>query len=126
MNDIEKYFSKFTIASLGLIMPSAIFTISIFSGIFIPDLHRVYSILMKLNYNPVLLVQITSYCSVLICFIDIIIINSAKKDSPVEINRIYRKSLMDVAVIFINASYTIFIFLFSELDKLGNIPVGRN
>lgn len=126
MNDVEKYFGKFTITSLALIMPAAIFVLSIFSGIFIPDLHRIYSILMKLKYNPVLLVQITSYCSIFISFIDIIVINSVKKDSPFEINRIYRKSLMDVAIIFVNASYTIFIFLFSEFDKLGNIPVGRN
>ncbi len=126
MNDAEKYFGKFTITSLALIMPATIFIISIFSGSFYSGIYRYYTLMLVNNFNPVLWVQITSYLSILISFIDIIVINSVKKDSPFEINRIYRKSLMDVAIVFVNASYTIFIFLFSELDKLGNIPVGRN
>lgn len=125
MKDIEKYFNRPTIAGLALLMPATIFILSIFTGMFFPWMHKFYSLLTP-KYNPVLWIQVTSYCSVLIFFIDIIVINSAKRENPIEINRVYRKSLMDVAVIFINASYTAFIYLFSEFDKLGNIPVGRN
>ena len=126
MSNIEKYFDKPTFLGLVLILPSTIVIASILLRAVESDLlyRALYDI--KKSVNPYIVMNITALLSLLICFIDIIRINARKVSGREEECIIYRKSFVNLAIIFINISYILFIYLYHDLEKLGNIPVGRN
>jgi hypothetical protein len=126
MSDIDKYFDKPTFTGLVLLLPSTIILVSILLRAVDSDLlyRALYDI--KRNLNPYMVMNIASLLSLLICFGHIIYLNSSKTDSLHEVTFIQRKSLLNVAIMTINISYISFIYLCHDLEKLGNIPVGRN
>lgn len=126
MSDIEKYFNKVIFTAFALILPATMYIILILLKLTIPGIKEQFNTFPVYNYDPGLFVYSASYISVFICFINIILLNLRKTGSITEVNLIYRKSLMNTTLIFLNASYGIFIFLYTELEKFGNIPVGRN
>jgi len=126
MMDIDRYFDKPTFLGLVLILPSTIVLASILLRVVESDLlyRALYDI--KKSVNPYIVLNITSLLSLLICFSDIIRINAQKVSGREEECIIYRKSFVNLAIIFINISYISFIYLYHDLVKLGSIPVGRN
>ncbi len=126
MSDIEKYFDKYVFAGLALVLPSTIVLISILLRAIDSDLlyRALYDI--KRSVNPYVLMNIASLLSFLICFGDILRCNAKKPAGLHEEIFIYRKSFLNLSIILINVSYISFIYLYYDLEKLGNIPVGRN
>ncbi|HRJ85239.1 MAG TPA: hypothetical protein PK753_06170 [Ignavibacteria bacterium] len=126
MRDIENYFDKPTFVGLVLILPSTIVLASILLRAFESDL--LYRVLydIKRSVNPFIVMNITALLSLLICFSNIIRINAQKVSGSEEERIIYSKSFVNIAVIFINISYILIIYFCHDLEKLGNIPVGRN
>jgi len=126
MSDIEKYFDKYVFAGLALVLPSTIVLISILLRAIDSELlyRALYEI--KRSVNPYILMNIASLLSFLICFGDILRCNAKKPAGPHEEIFIYRKSFLNLSIILINVSYISFIYLYYDLEKLGNIPVGRN
>jgi len=126
MSDIEKYFDKYVFTGLALILPSTIILVSIILRAVDSDLlyRALYDI--KRDLNPYIVMNIASLLSLLICFGDIIYLNSLKSESLHEIIFIQKKSLLNVAIMTVNISYISFIYIYHDLEKLGNIPVGRN
>jgi len=126
MSDIEKYFDKPTFLGLVLILPSTIVLASILLRAVESDLlyRALYDI--KRSVNPYIVMNITALLSLLICFTDIIRINAQKVSGREEECIIYRKSFVNLSIIFVNISYILLIYLYHDLEKLGNIPVGRN
>ncbi len=126
MFSVDKYFDRSTFAGLVFLMPSTIVIISILlravdSEILIRALFDV-----KRIFNPYIFMNIASLLSLLVCFTDIIRINGKKVSSGAEELFIYRKSFLNLSIIFVSVSYILFIYLYYDLEKLGNIPVGRN
>ena len=126
MSDIEKYFDKYVFAGLALVLPSTIVLISILLRAIDSELlyRALYEI--KRSVNPYILMNIASLLSFLICFGDILRCNAKKPAGLHEEIFIYRKSFLNLSIILINVSYISFIYLYYDLEKLGNIPVGRN
>jgi hypothetical protein len=126
MSNIEKYFDKPTILGLVLILPSTIVLASILLRAVDSDLlyRALYDI--KRYVNPYIAMNIAALLSLLICFTDIIKINAKQVSAMEEERIIYRKSFVNLVIIFINISYILVIYLYHDLQKLGNIPVGRN
>ncbi len=121
-----EYFDKVTFSGLVLIMPSTIIVLSIllralnsealFGGLF--DIKEIL--------NPYTVMNVASLLSLIICFTDIVRINSKTTNGSIEERFIYQKSFLDLAIIFVNICYIIFIYLYYDLIKFGNIPVGRD
>ena len=126
MSDIEKYFDKYVFAGLALVLPSTIVLISILLRAIDSDL--LYRVLydIKRSVNPYVLMNIASLLSFLICFGDILRCNAKKPAGLHEEIFIYRKSFLNLSTLLINVSYISFIYLYHDLVKFGNIPVGRN
>ncbi|HMQ79672.1 MAG TPA: hypothetical protein PKE39_10010 [Ignavibacteria bacterium] len=126
MSDIEKYFDRYVFAGLALILPSTIILISILLRAVDSDLlyRALYDI--KRSVNPYIFMNIASLLSLLICFGDILRCNAKKPSGRHEEIFFYRKSFLNLSVIFMNVCYISFIYLYHDLEKLGNIPVGRN
>ncbi len=126
MSDIDKYFDKMTFSGLALVLPSTIVLTSILLRAV--DSEILYRALfeIKKTVNPYIVMNIASLLSILICFADILRINAMKPGNKQEVLSIYRKSFLNVSIIFINFTYVSFIYLYHDLVKLGNIPVGRN
>ena len=126
MSDIEKYFDKFSFAGLALLMPSTVILISILLRAV--DSEILYRALfeIKKTLNPYIVMNIASLLSLVICFSDIIRINGTKVSGRDEELFVYRKSFLNLSIMLINMSYISFIYLYHDLEKLGNIPVGRN
>jgi len=81
---------------------------------------------IKKTLNPYIVMNVSSLISLLICFADIIFINAKKADTNENELLVYRKSFLNLTIMTVNISYIIFIYLYHDLQKLGNIPVGRN
>ena len=126
MSDIEKYFDRYVFAGLALVLPSTIVLISILLRAVDSDIlyRALYDI--KRSVNPYVLMNIASLLSFLICFGDILRCNAKKPAGLHEEIFLYRKSFLNLSIILINVSYISFIYLYYDLEKLGNIPVGRN
>lgn len=126
MSDIEKYFDKPAFAGLALLLPSTILLVSILLRAVDSDLlyRALYDI--KRNLNPYMVMNIASLLSLLICFGDILRCNAKNPADRFEEIFFYRKSSLNLSIIFINVCYISFIYLYHDLEKLGNIPVGRN
>lgn len=126
MKNIDKYFDKFTFASLALILPATLMIISILLRAF--DADGFYRLLFdnknKLNTNFIL--NFSAVLSLVISFGNIVYLNTIKTGAVEEILFIQKKSIYNTAVMFVNISYVSFIYLYLDLEKLGNIPVGRN
>ncbi len=126
MKNIDKYFDKFTFASLALILPATLMIISILLRAF--DADGFYRLLFdnknKLNTNFIL--NFSAVLSLVISFGNIVYLNTLKTGAVEEILFIQKKSIYNTAVMFVNISYVSFIYLYLDLEKLGNIPVGRN
>ncbi len=123
---IDKYFDKFSFAGLVLLLPSTIIIISILLRAVIPVILIETLFDMIRIINPHIVMNIASTISLIICFADIIKINHKNFSDKYEERFVYQKSFLDVALIFVNSSYIILIYLYYDLVKLGNIPVGRN
>lgn len=126
MSNIEKYFDKPTFLGLVLILPSTIVLASILLRAFESDLLYRALFDIKRYVNPYIVLNITALLSFLICFTDIIRINAQKVSGREEECIIYRKSFVNLAIIFVNISYILLIYLYHDLERLGDIPVGRN
>lgn len=126
MTDMEKYFDKTTFTGLVLLLPSTVIIISILLRAIESDLFYEALFTIKKTLNPFVVMNVSSLISLLICFADIIFINSKKADTKEHELLVYRKSFLNLTVITVNISYIIFIYLYHDLQKLGNIPVGRN
>ncbi len=126
MSDIEKYFDRYVFAGLALVLPSTIVLISILLRAADSDLlyRALYDI--KKTLNPYMIMDITSLLSLLICFSDILRCNAKNPAGRHEEVFFYRKSFLNLSIIFMNVCYISFIYLYHDLEKLGNIPVGRN
>lgn len=126
MSDIEKYFDKMTFSGLALVLPSTIILTSILLRAV--DSEILYRALfdIKKTINPYAIMNIASLLSLLLCFGDILRINAKKASSSHVELFIYRKSFLNLSIIFMNMCYISFIYLYHDLEKLGNIPVGRN
>ena len=126
MTNIDKYFDKSTFTSMAFILPSTLIIISILLRAF--DTDGFYRLLFdnqhKLSINFIL--NISAVLSLVISFGNIIYLNTLKTGVIEEILFIQRKSLFNTAIMFVNISYVSFIYLYRDLEKLGNIPVGRN
>jgi len=126
MSNIEKYFDKPTFLGLVLILPSTIVLASILLRAFESDLLYRALFDIKRSVNPYIILNITALLSLLICFTDIIRINAQKVSGREEERVIYHKSFVNLSIIFVNISYILLIYLYHDLQKLGNIQVGRN
>ena len=126
MTDMEKYFDKTTFTGLVLLLPSTMIIISILLRAVESELFYEALFTIKKTLNPYVVMNVSSLVSLLICFADIIYINSKKADTKEHELLVYRKSFLNLTVITVNISYIIFIYLYHDLQKLGNIPVGRN
>lgn len=126
MTDMEKYFDKTTFTGLVLLLPSTMIIISILLRAVESELFYEALFSIKKTLNPYIVMNVSSLISLLICFADIIFINSKKADTKEHELLVYRKSFLNLTVITVNISYIIFIYLYHDLQKLGNIPVGRN
>ncbi|MBE2226051.1 MAG: hypothetical protein IAE93_01860 [Ignavibacteria bacterium] len=126
MRNIENYFDKPTFVGLVLILPSTIVLISILLRAVDSDVLYRALFDIKRSVNPYILMNIASLLSLLICFGDILRCNAKKPADRYEELIVYRKSFLNLSIIFINVSYLSFIYLYHDLEKLGNIPVGRN
>ena len=126
MTDIEKYFDRYVFSGLALVLPSTIVLISILLRAVDSDLlyRALYDI--KRAVNPYILMNVASLLSFLICFGDILRCNAKNPAGKNEEIFFYRKSFLNLSIIFINVCYISFIYLYHDLEKLGNIPVGRN
>lgn len=126
MTDMEKYFDKTTFTGLVLLLPSTLIIISILLRAVESDLFYEALFTIKKTLNPYVVMNVSSLVSLLICFADIIFINSKTADTKEHELLVYRKSFLNLTVMTVNISYIIFIYLYHDLQKLGNIPVGRN
>ena len=126
MTDMEKYFDKTTITGLVLLLPSTMIIISILLRAVETELFYEALFTIKKTLNPYIVMNVCSLISLLICFADIIYINSKKADTKEHELLVYRKSFLNLTIMTVNISYIIFIYLYHDLQKLGNIPVGRN
>lgn len=126
MTDMEKYFDKTTITGLVLLLPSTMIIISILLRAVETELFYEALFIIKKTLNPYVVMNVSSLVSLLICFADIIYINSKKADTKEHELLVYRKSFLNLTIMTVNISYIIFIYLYHDLQKLGNIPVGRN
>ena len=126
MTDMEKYFDKTTFTGLVLLLPSTVIIISILLRAVESDLFYEALFTIKKTLNPYVVMNVSSLVSLLICFADIIYINSKKADTKEHELLVYRKSFLNLTIMTVNISYIIFIYLYHDLQKLGNIPVGRN
>lgn len=126
MTDMEKYFDKAAFTGLVLLLPSTMIIISILLRAV--DSELIYEALftIKKTLNPYVVMNVSSLVSLLICFADIIFINAKKADTKENELLVYRKSFLNLTIMTVNISYIIFIYLYHDLQKLGNIPVGRN
>lgn len=125
MNIADKYFDKPTFTGLVLLMPSTIILLSILLRAVNSESLYYALFVMKKTVNPYIVMDITSLASLIICFADIVKINSIKVNDIKEEKIVYNKSLLNVSVIFISISYIIFIYLYHDMVKLGSIPIGR-
>ncbi|MBN8586597.1 MAG: hypothetical protein J0M37_16030 [Ignavibacteria bacterium] len=123
---MEKYFDKTTFTGLVLLLPSTMIIISILLRAVESELFYEALFTIKKTLNPYVVMNVCSLVSLLICFADIIFINSKKADTKELELLVYRKSFLNLTIITVNISYIIFIYLYHDLQKLGNIPVGRN
>lgn len=126
MTDMEKYFDKTTFTGLVLLLPSTMIIISILLRAVDSELFYEALFTIKKTLNPYIVMNVCSLVSLLICFADIIFINAKKADTKENELLVYRKSFLNLTVMTVNISYIIFIYLYHDLQKLGNIPVGRN
>lgn len=126
MNEAGKYFDRSVFAGLALVLPSTIVLISILLRA--ADSEILYRPLfdIKKTVNPYIVMNIASLLSLLICFGDIFRCNAKKPSGRDEETFLYRKSFLNLFIMFIDLSYILFIYLYHDLEKLGNIPVGRN
>ncbi len=126
MNYIERYFDKPVFAGFALLLPSTFVLLSIFMSAAGSDFMISEISDIKRTLNLFTAAYFTSLISVSVCFADIIKINSRQTEISNEIDFIYRKSFVNISIISINAIYVFLIFMYRELEKFGNIPVGRN
>lgn len=126
MTDMEKYFDKTTFTGLVLLLPSTLIIISILLRAVESELFYEALFTIKKTLNPYIVMNVCSLVSLLICFADIIVINAKKADTKENELLVYRKSFLNLTIMTVNISYIIFIYLYHDLQKLGNIPVGRN
>lgn len=126
MSNIDKYPDKPAFAGLILIMPATIVLLSIMLRAV--DSELLYRALFDIKkfINPYIVMNITSLLSLVICFGVILHINSRRAKSSDEELFIIRKSFLNLSLIFVNVCYIIFIYVYHDLEKLGNIPVGRD
>ncbi len=126
MRDADKYFDKFTFTGLVLLLPATIILLSILLRAVHSETLYYALFVMKKTVNPYTIMNSASLLSLIICFADILKINSKKINDNREEIIFYNKSLLNVSVIFINISYIVMVYFYHEFEKLGNIPVGRN
>ncbi|MEO8512500.1 MAG: hypothetical protein ABI543_02965 [Ignavibacteria bacterium] len=126
MPEADRYFDKFSIAGLVLLLPVTVILLSILlrginSEILFYALFQIKNVV-----NPYVVMNIASLFSFVICITDIIRINHKEFNNKFEERFVYQKSFLNTALVFVNSSYIIIIYLYYDLVKLGNIPVGRN
>jgi hypothetical protein len=126
MRNMDKYFDKFSFAGLALLMPSTIIIISILLRAVDSELLFRALFYIKKTLNPYIVMNIASLVSLVVCFSDIIRINGKRVTCRDEELFTYRKSFLNLSLIFVNVCYILFIYLYYDLEKLGNIPVGRD
>ncbi|MBZ0202175.1 MAG: hypothetical protein K8I03_04080 [Ignavibacteria bacterium] len=122
---LQKYFDLYAVSGFVLLMPSTIIVISFTMRIFgIPYLFEIvkelHSSLHLFNY-----IYACCFVAILIGFIGIIYVNTGRKYNCCQ-NFPQTKSYFNLAIISFSLMYSMFIFLYLELDKFGNIPVGRD
>lgn len=123
--DLHKYFDLYAVSGLVLLMPSTIivvsFTLRIFGNPILFEIAKgLHRSLHLFNY-----VYACCFVSMLISFIGIVFVNSCRKHNCSQ-SFIQTKSYFNLAIISFSLLYSMFIFLYLELDKFGNIPVGRD
>lgn len=121
-NSVNTYFDSITYGGFAAVLPSTITIVSIFIVVVNSDLSPLFKeIENKVIPNASKAAFLSSLLAVVLCFWEIVSLQ-VRQYSMFS----YRKSLLNTLIIFIHCSYSLVIFLFLELSKLGNIPVGRN
>jgi hypothetical protein len=126
VKELEKYFNPRAFVALGLVMPAAMIIFTFFLGAI--NIHAPYEILISLQRSHYLFSIAILMCisSLFISFIDLLILNLPSKEKQLEPVFTLNKSYFNIALISFPYFYFIIIVLFLELEKFGNIPVGRN
>lgn len=125
MKYIDKYFDKPVFTALALLLPSTVILLSILLRAVSSEALYYALFIMKKTLNPYAVMNITSLAAFIICFADIIRINSMKAKDKDDEKIIYNKSFFEISLITINICYISIIYLYHEFEKLGNIPIGR-
>ncbi len=126
MREIEKYFTPGVFAPLCLTVPATIIIVTFFLGAF--NIHLPFEKVMNLQrtHNLVSWALFMCIASILLTFIDLIVLNYSASQKHFKPEFIMNKSYFNTALIAFPYFYFIILFFFIELDKFGNIPVGRN
>lgn len=122
-NSINDYFDSVTYGALAAVLPATFIIVSTFCIMVIAGdppgkIKIVESMIVPKTFKGVFL---SSLLGIIICFWDIVKFQLRQYSI---FN--YRKSLLNALMIFIHCFYSVIIFLFVELSKFGNIPVGKN
>ena len=122
-NGIDKYFDSSSFVSLALVMPATIVIISFILREF--KVNALFELFMKYQNSMYFFTIVMIMCavSVMISFAGIISANLNYNLSSSEL--VMNRSYFNLALLFFPYSYAIFIFFFLELEKFGNIPIGR-
>lgn len=121
-SSVNTYFDSITYGGLAAVLPSTITIVSIFIVVVNTDLSPLFKVLEnKIIPKAAKAALLSSLLAVIFCFWKIVTLQ-VRQYSMFS----YRKCLINTLIIFIHCSYSLVIFLFLELNKLGNIPVGRN
>jgi hypothetical protein len=122
---VNRYFDKPAFAGLVLLMPSTVILLSILLRAVNSETLYFALFIMKKTLNPYIVMNIASLASLVICFADILKINSRIAEDKDDEKLIYNKSFLNISLLCINISYVTIIYLYHEFEKLGNIPIGR-
>lgn len=124
LNSESRYFDRIMFISLALVLPSVIifntaFWVMILTGDRPGELKIIENKIIPRAF------YITAACSLLAIFLDFTKI-AALQVKVKNLNESLRKSFFHICLIFINAAYTIVLYLYSELCKFSDFPVGRD
>ncbi len=123
--DLQKYFDLYAVSGFVLLMPSTIivfsFTLRIFGLPFLFEIAKDFDrSLHLLSFD-----YVCCLAAIIIGFIGIILVNTGRKNYCSQ-NFVQAKSFFNLAIMSFSLMHSMFIFLYLELDKFGNIPVGRD
>ncbi len=108
---------------MALVMPATIVIISFILRVF--NFNALFELFMKYQNSMYFFTIVMIMCavSVIISFAGIISANlNYSLSSP---QQVINKSYFKIVLLFFPYTYAIFIFFFLELEKFGNIPIGR-